>query len=87
VWSSLTRQFIPYLTDAAQVSPEISVLDVASGAGYVSDAIRTLGAIPMGIDFSEKMVTIAKKMFPEIRFAQAMLKICSVIWRANRQKD
>jgi len=70
VWSSLTRQFIPYLVNAAEVSAGMSVLDVACGPGYVSDAIRKLGAIPMGIDFSEKMVAIAKKMFPGIRFAQ-----------------
>ena len=70
VWSPLTRQFIPYLADAAQVLPGMSVLDVACGPGYVSDANRKLGAIPMGIDFSERMVAIAKKMFPDIRFAQ-----------------
>jgi ubiquinone/menaquinone biosynthesis C-methylase UbiE len=70
VWSSLTRQFIPYLVNAAEISPGMSVLDVACGPGYVSDAIRELGATPMGIDFSEKMVAIAKKMFPGIRFAQ-----------------
>lgn len=70
VWSSLTRQFIPYLVNAAQVSPGMSVLDVACGPGYVSDAIRKLGAIPIGIDFSKRMVAIAKKMFPGIRFAQ-----------------
>ena len=29
VWSSLTRQFIPYVIEAAQVSPGMSVLDVA----------------------------------------------------------
>jgi ubiquinone/menaquinone biosynthesis C-methylase UbiE len=70
VWSSLTRQFIPYLIETAQVLPGMSVLDVACGPGYVSDAIRKLGAIPMGIDFSERMVAIAKKMFPGIRFGQ-----------------
>jgi ubiquinone/menaquinone biosynthesis C-methylase UbiE len=70
VWSSLTRQFIPYLINAAEVSPGMSVLDVACGPGYVSDEIRRSGAIPMGIDFSERMVANAKKMFPGIRFAQ-----------------
>jgi ubiquinone/menaquinone biosynthesis C-methylase UbiE len=70
VWSSLTRQFIPYLIEEAQVSASMSVLDVACGPGYVSDAVRKLGAIPIGIDFSEKMVAIAKKMFPGIPFAQ-----------------
>ena len=70
VWSSLTRQFIPYLVNAVEVSPGMSVLDVACGPGYISEAIRKLGAISTGIDFSEKMVAIAKKMFPGIRFAQ-----------------
>ena len=70
VWSSLTRLFIPYLIDIAQIVPGMSVLDVASGPGYVSDALRNIGAIPMGIDFSKKMVAIAEKMFPGIRFAQ-----------------
>ena len=70
VWSTLTRQFIPYLTDAAQVSSEMSVLDVACGPGYVSNVVSELGAVPIGIDFSEGMVAIAKKMFPGIRFVK-----------------
>jgi len=64
VWSSLTRQFIPYSIADAQVSAGMSVLDVACGPGYASDAVRKLGAIPTGIDFSAKMIAIAKKMFP-----------------------
>src|SRR5438477_12231536 len=66
VWSSLTRQFIPYLIDRAQVSSGMSVLDVACGPGYVSTAVRKLGAILTGIDFSEKTVATAKRMFPDI---------------------
>src|SRR5260370_3726937 len=69
-WASLTRQFIPYLSEKAQVSAGMSVLDVACGPGYVSDAVRKLGGTPTGIDFSEKMVAIAKRMFPGISFAQ-----------------
>ncbi|PYL07507.1 MAG: methyltransferase type 11 [Verrucomicrobia bacterium] len=38
------------------------------GPGYVFEYVRNLGAIPTGIDFSEKMVGIAKRMFPEISF-------------------
>jgi len=68
VWSSLTRQFIPYLICAAEVSSAMSVLDVACGPGYVAAAAKDRGATPAGIDFSEKMVTIANKMFPDIRF-------------------
>jgi SAM-dependent methyltransferase len=70
VWSSLTRRFIPHLIGAAQVSPAVSVLDVACGPGYVSAAVKELGAVPTGIDFSEKMVAIAKEMFPDIPFLQ-----------------
>jgi SAM-dependent methyltransferase len=70
VWSSLTRQFIPHLISAAQVSPAMSVLDVACGPGYVSAAVKELGAVPTGIDFSEKMVAIAKEMFSAVPFVQ-----------------
>jgi len=70
VWSSLTRQFIPHLISAAEVSPGMSVLVVACGPGYVSAAAKQLGAVPTGIDFSENMVAIAKQMFPDIPFVQ-----------------
>ena len=70
VWSSLTRQFIPHLISAAKVSPGMSVLDVACGPGYVSVAVKRLGAVPTGIDFSEKMIAIAKTMFRDISFLQ-----------------
>ena len=71
VWSSLTSQFIPYLIDAAQVQPAMSILDVACGPGYVSAGARKLGANPTGIDFSKKMIEIARTMFPEINFVEA----------------
>lgn len=70
VWSPLTRQFIPSLLADATVSAGILVLDVACGPGYVSAAAKQLGAVPTGIDFSEKMVAIAKRMFPDIRLMQ-----------------
>jgi ubiquinone/menaquinone biosynthesis C-methylase UbiE len=70
VWSSLTRQFIHYLIADAKISADMSVLDVACGPGYVSAALRQLGAVPTGIDFSGKMIAIAKEMFPNISFLQ-----------------
>jgi ubiquinone/menaquinone biosynthesis C-methylase UbiE len=70
VWSPLTRQFIPYLLSDAQVAKGMSVLDVACGPGYVSAAAKQLGAVPTGIDFSKKMVAIAKQIFPKIRFTR-----------------
>lgn len=70
VWSFLTRQFIPYLVDAAEVKAGMSVLDAACGPGYVSDAVRKAGAIPKGIDFSEKMLDIARATFADLSFVQ-----------------
>jgi ubiquinone/menaquinone biosynthesis C-methylase UbiE len=71
VWSSLTAQFIPYLIDAAQVQPTMSILDVACGPGYVSAHAKKLGASPTGIDFSSKMIEIARTMSPGINFIEA----------------
>src|SRR5436190_17421990 len=70
VWSSLTRQFIPHLISGARVSRGMLVLDVACGPGCVSAAAKESGAVPTGIDFSERMVAIAKPMFPDISFVQ-----------------
>src|SRR5438445_8094739 len=69
-WSSSTRQFIPRLLDAAKVSGKMSILDVGCGPGYVSAAAAKRGAIPIGLDFSEEMIAIAKKKFPRIEFRQ-----------------
>lgn len=67
-WSSLTRQFIPHVVSAADVAAGMSLLDVACGPGYLSDYARKLGARPTGIDFSEKMIGIARQMFPDVTF-------------------
>src|SRR6266704_6385948 len=70
VWASSTRQFIPPLLDAADVSAKMSILDVGCGPGYVSAAAAERGAIPIGLDFSAEMIAIAEKMFPQIEFRQ-----------------
>jgi ubiquinone/menaquinone biosynthesis C-methylase UbiE len=70
VWASLTRQFIPLLLDAVEISHGMSVLDVACGPGYVAAAARELGASATGIDFARKMVAIAREMFPGILFVE-----------------
>ena len=38
--------------------------------GYVSGAVKKVGANPTGVDFSKKMVAIASSMFPEIDFRE-----------------
>ena len=56
--------------DAAEVSSGMSVLDIGCGPGYVSAAAAEQGAISTGLDFSEEMIAIAKKMFPHIEFRE-----------------
>lgn len=70
VWSSSTRQFIPPLLEAANVSAQMSILDVGCGPGYVSAAAAERGANPIGLDFSGEMVGIATRMFPHIEFRE-----------------
>jgi ubiquinone/menaquinone biosynthesis C-methylase UbiE len=70
VWSTSTRQFIPPLLDAAEISPGMSVLDVGCGPGYVSAAAAKRGAVPSGLDFSAEMIAIAKRMLPRIQFRE-----------------
>jgi ubiquinone/menaquinone biosynthesis C-methylase UbiE len=70
VWSSLTRQFIPYLLTDSSVSKGMLTLDVACGPGYVSAAAKQVRAVPTGTDFSAKMIAIANRMFPELPFIQ-----------------
>jgi len=69
-WSSSTRQFILPLLDAADVGGQMRTLDVGCGPGYVSAAALERRAVPLGLDFSAKMIAIAKKMFPGIEFRQ-----------------
>ena len=70
VWGSSTRQFIPPLLDAAEVSGGMSLLDIGCGPGYFSAAAAARGAIPCGLDFSKEMIGIAQRMFPEIEFQE-----------------
>jgi len=70
VWASSTRQFIPPLLDAAEVSSGMSVLDVGCGPGYVCAAAAERGAKHTGLDFSKEMIAIASKMSPQIKFKE-----------------
>src|SRR5450759_1226427 len=70
VWSTSTRQFIPPLLETAEVAEKMSILDVGCGPGYVSAAAAERGAIPTGLDFSQEMIAIAKKMLPQIEFRE-----------------
>lgn len=69
-FTTSTRQFIPFLLDAARVAEKMSVLDVGCGPGYISCAVAGRRANPIGLDFSGEMVAIARQKFPGIDFRE-----------------
>jgi demethylmenaquinone methyltransferase / 2-methoxy-6-polyprenyl-1,4-benzoquinol methylase len=54
--------------DLARVGPGSRALDVATGTGDLAIALRERGADVVGVDFSEKMLEIARKKAPGIEF-------------------
>jgi ubiquinone/menaquinone biosynthesis C-methylase UbiE len=69
--STITRQSVNALLDAAGVRGGTRVLDVASGAGYVAGAAAERGAEVIGVDFSRVQVKLARQRYPGVRFEQS----------------
>jgi ubiquinone/menaquinone biosynthesis C-methylase UbiE len=46
----------------------LTVLDAGCGTGYLSEHLRHRGAIVTGVDFSEQMIAIARRDYPDIDF-------------------
>ena len=54
--------------DLAAVGPGSRALDVATGTGDLAIALRARGAEVVGMDFSERMLELARAKAPDIRF-------------------
>lgn len=67
-WEALTTQAVPGLLAATEVAKGTHVLDIACGPGYVSGAAAARGATTVGVDFSEKMIVLARSVFSELDF-------------------
>jgi SAM-dependent methyltransferase len=50
------------------IKPRGRVLDLACGEGTITDKIREAGYKPAGADLSSKLISEAKKIYPEIPF-------------------
>src|SRR2546426_2198617 len=55
---------------ASGAAPGLRLLDVACGPGYVAAAALARGAVPVGIDFSARMVARARQRHPAIEFLE-----------------
>jgi ubiquinone/menaquinone biosynthesis C-methylase UbiE len=70
-FGSLTRQSIAPLIDALQLQPKMSVLDIATGPGYVARELEERAMNVTAVDFSAVMVETARKLYPSIKFEEA----------------
>jgi SAM-dependent methyltransferase len=61
-WQEGTDIFLSFLPKGS------TVLDVGCGGGFKTNYIAEKGYVPFGIDFSEKMIEIAKRQFPHLPF-------------------
>ena len=64
----ITTRWVEPLLDAAEVGPGTRVLDAGSGPGYVSAKAAERGAVTIGVDNAEAMITIARRSYPSLEF-------------------
>jgi ubiquinone/menaquinone biosynthesis C-methylase UbiE len=69
-WGNLSRQSAEPMLDAARVKKRSTVLDIATGAGYIAAAALIRGANVIGLDFSEAQVELARSTYPLVEFRQ-----------------
>lgn len=69
-WARLTRQSVSATLDAAGVAKGARVLDVCCGPGMLAATALERGATVVGLDFSEKVVAIARAKVPGGAFRQ-----------------
>ncbi len=69
-FGGLTAQAIQPLLESVDVRAGKSVLDVATGPGYVAAAAAKRGASVVGIDFSAAMIAEARRRYPSLTFQE-----------------
>ncbi|SOE18447.1 ubiquinone/menaquinone biosynthesis C-methylase UbiE [Hoeflea halophila] len=63
-----TTQAIPAMLAAVRLFHGARVLDAGCGPGYAAGAAAALGARVKGVDFSDEMIAVAGKRFPQLPF-------------------
>ncbi len=66
----MTRQATESLLDAAGVAQGKHTLDIACGPGFMTAAAKQRQAEAVGLDFSEEMVRLAQREYPDVLFRQ-----------------
>lgn len=67
----LTAESVEPLLDRAGVTPGSRVLDLGTGTGVAAASVVERGATVVGVDFSEMMISEARRLMPETEFRVA----------------
>lgn len=67
----LVEEAVGPLLEKVEISSKDRVLDVGTGPGLVAGAVVRRGAQVIGIDFSEAMLGVARRLHPKIEFEKA----------------
>ena len=70
-FSGITQETVTLLIEAGEIRTGSRVLEIGSGPGHVANHLAKLGASVTGVDFSARMVEVAKKKYPQVTFEQA----------------
>lgn len=70
-WAGLMNETTPPVVAAGAISAGSRVLELGSGPGNTANILAQSGASVTAIDFSSKMVEVARSAYPEITFKQA----------------
>ncbi len=69
-FARLTSQTVPGILDAVRVARGMRLLDVCTGPGMLAGAALERGANVVGLDFSSKVIAIARRNVPGAEFQQ-----------------
>ena len=66
----MTRRAVDAALAAVALRPGMTILDVASGLGYVAAEAKRRGADVTGVDFSLDMINEARRHYPDVKIEQ-----------------
>lgn len=67
-FTPITGRLFGPLLDAVGVVPGTRLLDVATGPGHLPARAAERGAVPVGVDVADAMVTRARELYPTLEF-------------------
>jgi ubiquinone/menaquinone biosynthesis C-methylase UbiE len=67
-FANATKPFIASLLDAGNVAPDMRVLDICCGPGFVASGAVARGAVVHGLDLSSAMLAVARSREPATTF-------------------